>query len=79
MCKGTITQKICLMHASNRIESQPETYRKTCLFRVFKTRFRWGTICSKRSPLGWTTGAVDWEGATSVGAFRVLPLRALLC
>ena len=40
MCKGTITQKICLMHASNRIESQPETYRKTCLFRVFKTRFR---------------------------------------
>ena len=26
MCKGTITQKICLMHESNRIESQPETY-----------------------------------------------------
>ena len=39
MCKGTITQKICLMHASNRIESQPETYWKTSLFRVFKTRF----------------------------------------
>ena len=77
MCKGTITQKICLMHTSNRIESQPETYRKTCLFRVFKTRSRWGTICSKRSPLGWTTGAVDWEGATSVEASERIYLPAV--
>ena len=77
MCKGTITQKICLMHASNLIDSQPETYRKTCLYRVFKTRFRWGTICLKRSPLGWTTGAVDWEGATNVEASERIYLPAV--
>ena len=77
MCKGTITQKICLMHASNRIESQPETHQKTCLFRVFKTRVRWGTICSERSPLGWTTGAVDWEGATNVEASERIYLPAV--
>ena len=47
MCKGTITQKICLMHASNRIESQPEIYRKASLFRVFKTRFRWELYAQK--------------------------------
>ena len=77
MCKGTITQKICLMHASNRIESQPETYRKASLFWVFKTRSRWELLCSKRSPLGWTTGAVDWEGATNVEASERIYLPAV--
>ena len=77
MCKGTITQEICLMHASNRIESQPDPYRKTCLFRVFKTRIRWGTICSEKSPLGWTTEAVDWECATSVEASERIYLPAV--
>ena len=52
MCKGTITQKICLMHESNRIESQPETYWKTSLFRVFKTRFRWGNNMLKEESIG---------------------------
>ena len=47
MCKGTITQKICLMHASNRIESQLETYRKTSLCWVFKSRFRWELYAQK--------------------------------
>ena len=77
MCKGTIMQKICLMHASNRIESQPETYRKASLFRVFKTRFRRELLCSKRSPLGWTTEAVDWEGATSGEASERIYLPAV--
>ena len=77
MCKGTITQKICLMHASNRIESQPETYWKTSLFRVFKTRFHWELYAQQRSPLGWTTEAVDWEGATSVEASERIYLPAV--
>ena len=77
MCKGTITQKICLMHASNRIESQPETYRKASLVPGLQNAVPLGTICSKKSPLGWTTEAVDWEGATSGEASERIYLPAV--
>ena len=77
MCKGTITQKICLMHESNRIEYQPETYPEDQPVPGLQNAVPLGTIFSKRSPLGWTTEAVDWEGATSVEASERIYLPAV--
>ena len=56
-CKGTMMQLICWMQVADRTESAWEGQDQT----------------GKRGgPLVGFTGAVDWEGAASVGAFLML-------
>ena len=54
MCKGTMVQLICWMQVSNRTGSAWEDQNQTG---------------KREGPLVGFTGAVDWEGAASVGAF----------
>ena len=77
LCKGTITREICLMHASNRIESQAGPLPEDLPVPGLQDTDPLGNNMLRDESIGLDTEAVDWECATSVEASERIYLPAV--